>query len=54
MKIPYKVSTTTSNLMIGITVAMSSGIYLNKGYIDPILVMPVLVGVLFGSFIGGY
>lgn len=52
MKIPYKVSTTTSNLMIGITAAASSGIYLNKGYIDPILVMPVLVGVLFGSFIG--
>jgi uncharacterized membrane protein YfcA len=52
MRIPFKVSTTTSNFMIGVTAAASAGIYLNRGYIDPGLSMPVLVGVLLGSFLG--
>jgi uncharacterized protein len=52
MKIPFKVSTTTSNFMIGVTAAASAGVYLNRGYIDPGLVMPVMLGVLAGSMIG--
>ncbi|HBZ01935.1 MAG TPA: permease, partial [candidate division Zixibacteria bacterium] len=52
MRIPFKVSTTTSNFMIGVTAAASAGIYLNRGYIDPGLVMPVMLGVLAGSMIG--
>jgi uncharacterized membrane protein YfcA len=52
MRIPFKVSTTTSNFMIGVTAAASAGIYLNRGYIDPGLVMPVMLGVLMGSMIG--
>jgi uncharacterized membrane protein YfcA len=52
MRIPFKVSTTTSNFMIGVTAAASAGIYLNKGYIDPGLAMPVMLGVLMGSFVG--
>ena len=52
MKIPFKVSTTTSNFMIGVTAAASAGIYLNRGYIDPVLSMPVMVGVLIGSLVG--
>src|SRR5919197_6603635 len=52
MKIPFKVSTTTSNFMIGVTAAASAGIYLNRGYIDPGLSMPVVLGVLAGSLIG--
>jgi uncharacterized membrane protein YfcA len=52
MKIPFKVSTTTSNFMIGVTAAASAGVYLNRGYIDPGLVMPVMVGVLAGSLLG--
>ena len=52
MKIPYKVSTTTSNFMIGVTAVASAGIYLKNGYIDPALVMPVMLGVLAGAFIG--
>ena len=52
MKIPFKVSTSTSNFMIGVTAAASAGIYLNRGYIDPVLAMPVMVGVLIGSLIG--
>ena len=46
MKLPFKVSTTTSNFMIGVTAAASAGIYLSRGYIDPGLTMPVMLGVL--------
>src|SRR5271166_1346277 len=52
MKIPFKVSTTTSNFMIGVTAAASAGIYLSRGYIDPGIAMPVMLGVLAGSLIG--
>ncbi len=49
MHLPFKVSTATSNFMIGVTAAAGAGIYLNRGYIDPVLAMPVMLGVLFGS-----
>jgi len=52
MKIPFKVSTTTSNLMIGVTAAASAGVYMRRGYVDPGLAMPVMLGVLAGSFLG--
>ncbi|HXP45581.1 MAG TPA: sulfite exporter TauE/SafE family protein [Candidatus Acidoferrales bacterium] len=52
MKIPFKVSTATSNFMIGVTAAASAGVYLNRGYVDPGLVMPVMLGVLAGSLLG--
>jgi uncharacterized protein len=52
MKLPFKVSTTTSNFMIGVTAAASAGIYLSRGYIDPGLAMPVMLGVLIGSLAG--
>jgi hypothetical protein len=52
MRIPFKVSTTTSNFMIGVTAAASAGIYLSQGYIDPGLAMPVMLGVLLGSLLG--
>jgi uncharacterized membrane protein YfcA len=52
MRIPFKVSTTTSNFMIGVTAAASAGIYLRSGYIDPGLAMPVMLGVLAGSLLG--
>lgn len=52
MRIPFKVSTTTSNFMIGVTAAASAGVYLSRGYIDPALAMPVMLGVLIGSLMG--
>jgi len=52
MKLPFKVSTTTSNFMIGVTAAAGAGVYLRRGYIDPGLAMPVMLGVLAGSLIG--
>ena len=52
MRIPFKVSTTTSNFMIGVTAAASAGIYLVRGYVDPVLAFPVMLGVLAGSLLG--
>jgi uncharacterized protein len=52
MRIPFKVSTATSNFMIGVTAAASAGVYLNRGYIDPGLAMPVMLGVLPGALLG--
>ena len=52
MRIPFKVSTTTSNFMIGVTAAASAGIYLQRGYINPGLAFPVMLGVLGGSLLG--
>jgi uncharacterized membrane protein YfcA len=52
MRLPFKVSTTTSNFMIGVTAAVGAGVYLNNGYIDPGLSMPVVLGVLPGSLLG--
>lgn len=52
MGLPFKVSTTTSNFMIGVTAAASAGIYLSRGFLDPGLAMPVMLGVLAGSMLG--
>ncbi len=52
MRLPLKVSTTTSNFMIGVTAAASAGVYLRHGYIDPVLAAPVVLGVLAGALVG--
>jgi len=52
MRLPFKVSTTTSNFMIGVTAAASAGLYLQRGYIDPALAAPVMLGVLLGATLG--
>jgi uncharacterized membrane protein YfcA len=52
MKIPFKVSTTTSNFMIGVTAAASAVVYLQRGYIEPGISMPVVIGVLLGALTG--
>jgi len=52
MHLPFKVSTTTSNFMIGVTAAASAGVYLHRGYIDPSLTMPVMLGILVGATAG--
>jgi hypothetical protein len=52
MRLPFKVSTTTSNFMIGVTAAASAGVYLHRGLIDPTIVFPVMLGVLGGALAG--
>ena len=52
MKLPMKVSTTTSNFMIGVTAAASAGIYFARGDVDPIIVAPVAIGILIGAAVG--
>ena len=52
MDLPIKVSTATSNLMIGVTAAASAGLYFSRGQIDPFVAAPVAIGVLAGAFTG--
>jgi hypothetical protein len=52
MRMPIKISTATSNLMIGVTAAASAGVYFMRGDIDPIVAAPVAIGVVGGSFVG--
>jgi uncharacterized membrane protein YfcA len=52
MHLPYKVSTTTSNFLIGITAAVSAGVYFANGYIEPVIAFPVMLGVLAGAITG--
>jgi uncharacterized protein len=52
MKLPLKVSSATSNFMIGVTAAASAGVYLLRGNIDPKIAAPVALGVLIGATIG--
>lgn len=52
MRLPMKVSTTTSNFMIGVTAAASAGIYFSRGDIPPMVAAPVALGILVGALIG--
>lgn len=52
MKLPIKVSSATSNFMIGVTAAASAGLYFMRGQIDPFIAGPVAVGVLSGAMMG--
>lgn len=52
MGLPPKVSTTTSNLIIGVTALAGTSVYLAAGMIDPGLVAPVMLGILLGAFVG--
>jgi uncharacterized membrane protein YfcA len=52
MRIPLKVSTATSNFMIGVTAAASAGVYFSRGDIDPFIAAPVALGVVLGAMAG--
>ena len=52
MRIPIKVSTATSNFMIGVTAAASAGVYFSRGDIDPVIAAPVAIGVVLGAALG--
>ncbi len=54
MELPIKVSTATSNFMIGVTAAASAGIYFSRGQVDPFIAAPVAIGVLAGAFTGSH
>lgn len=52
MGLPFKVSTTTSNFMVGVTGAASAGMYLHRGQIEPVICGPVAIGAVAGSLMG--
>ena len=52
MKLPVKVSSATSNFMIGVTASASAGAYLLQGDVRPEIAGPVAFGIIVGSWIG--
>jgi uncharacterized membrane protein YfcA len=52
MRLPMKVSSATSNFMIGVTAAASAGVYIGRGDVDVRIASPVALGVLTGAFLG--
>lgn len=52
MRLPMKVSSATSNFMIGVTAAASAGIYFWRGDVLPLIAAPVALGVLAGATVG--
>lgn len=54
MKLPIKVTTSTSNFMIGVTAAASSAVYWSLGYIQPFMIAPIVLGILAGSYYGAH
>lgn len=54
MRLPFRVSTATSNFMIGVTAATSAGYYLSHGDVSPVLAAAVVLGVLIGAYMGGH
>ncbi|QOJ00432.1 MAG: sulfite exporter TauE/SafE family protein [Phycisphaeraceae bacterium] len=52
MRMPFRASTATSNLMIGVTASASAGVYLARGQVAPDLAAPVALGALAGSVLG--
>jgi len=52
MRMPFRVSTTTSNFMIGLTALASVGVYTAQGFVDPMVAAPVLVGIVPGAMLG--
>lgn len=52
MRLPMRVSVTTSNFMIGVTAAASAGIFFQRGDIDPVIVAPIALGILIGAMVG--
>lgn len=52
MRLPIKVSTATSNFMMGVTASASALIYFFNGTINPYIAAPVALGTLIGSMVG--
>jgi len=52
MRLPIKVSSATSNFMIGVTAAASAGLYFARGDINPFIAGPVAAGILVGAMVG--
>jgi len=52
MRLPIKISTATSNFMMGVTAAASAGVYFMRGDINPFIAAPVAAGILVGATLG--
>lgn len=52
MNVPVKVAAATSNFMIGVTAAASVFIYFQRGFVEPLVAVPIALGVVAGSLAG--
>jgi uncharacterized membrane protein YfcA len=52
LRLPMKVSTATSNFMIGVTAAAGAGILFAAGYVNPLIAGPVAIGTTAGAYLG--
>ena len=52
MGAPLKISVATSKFLLSITDTSAAWIYLNKGALIPMMVLPSLIGIMLGSFVG--
>ena len=52
MGAPIKISVATSKFLLSITDTSAAWIYLNNGAVLPLMVVPSVVGIMLGSFIG--
>ena len=52
MGAPLKISVATSKFLLSITDTSAAWIYLNKGCVIPLMVVPSIVGIMLGSFVG--
>lgn len=52
MKMPLKPSSSTSNLMMGVTATASATVYFFNGAINPVIAVPIALGILGGSTVG--
>ncbi len=52
MKVPVKAAAATSNFMVGVTAAASVFVYIIAGYVDLYAVVPIVVGIMIGAYLG--
>ncbi|MGB9618561.1 MAG: TSUP family transporter, partial [Desulfomonilaceae bacterium] len=52
MGAPLKISVATSKFLLSITDTSAAWIYLNNGCVIPLIVVPSLIGIMLGSFVG--
>lgn len=52
MGVPVRVAAATSNFMIGVTAVSSLVVYFSRGYVHPLIAVPVAIGIVIGATVG--
>jgi uncharacterized membrane protein YfcA len=54
MGVPMRAAVATSSLMLGVTACAGALVYLARGMVDPVVAVPVVLGVTVGAFLGSH